>query len=131
MSHASILGRCGLGSPPSRKSKTIRPCDSRSPRVWQCLALPQAASARYPPSVIDPDLLAILVCPESRQPLAEADQNLLAALNEKIAAGGMKTVAGADVTESLEAALVREDGKLAYAVRQGIPVLLPEEGLPV
>lgn len=81
--------------------------------------------------MIDPDLLSILVCPESRQPLREADAAVLSALNEKIAAGTLKNVGGADVGEQLEAALIREDGTLAYPVREGIPVLLPEEGLAV
>ena len=78
---------------------------------------------------MDPDLLAILVCPESRQPLREADADLLAALNERIRSGGLANVGGESVSEELEAALVREDGAIAYPVRQGIPVLLPEEGL--
>ena len=80
--------------------------------------------------MIDPDLLAILVCPASRQPLKEADEVQLAALNERIAAGSLKNVGGELVTEALEAGLVREDGQMIYAIREGIPVLLPEEGLP-
>jgi len=80
-------------------------------------------------SVIDPELLAILVCPASHQPLREADAALLERLNARIAAGEQQNIGGDAVSEALEAALVREDDAIAYPVRQGIPVLLPEEGL--
>ena len=81
--------------------------------------------------MIQKDLLKILVCPESRQPLKEAESALIERLNAAIAAKDLKTVGGKRVTEALEEALVREDGKLVYPLRQGIPVLLSEEGLPV
>jgi len=35
------------------------------------------------------------------------------------------------VTEKIEAALVRSDGKVAYPVRDGIPIMLVEEALPL
>ena len=78
---------------------------------------------------IDKDLLAILICPESRQPLAEAGAELLARLNERIAKGGVKNQGGADVKERVEAGLVRSDGKRLYPIRGGIPHLLVDEGL--
>ncbi|MEM1447816.1 MAG: Trm112 family protein [Planctomycetota bacterium] len=81
--------------------------------------------------MIHPDLLAILACPASRQPLAEADADLLGRVNERIAAGGVQNVGGEDVTKALQAALVREDGTLVYPVRDDIPVLLREEGIEV
>lgn len=81
--------------------------------------------------MIHPDLLAILACPDTRQPLAHADEALLARVNERIAAGGLQNVGGNDVTDALEAALVREDGQMVYPVRDDIPVLLREEGIAV
>ncbi len=81
--------------------------------------------------MIDKDLLAILACPETHQPLAEADAALLARLNAAIAAGRVTNVGGAAVGDALEAGLVRADGKVCYPVRSGIPVLLIDEGLPV
>ena len=82
-------------------------------------------------SSIDKELLEILACPETYQSLAEADDALLERMNAKIAAGEMKNVGGADVTEPLDGGLVREDGKIVYPVREGIPVLLIDEGLAV
>jgi uncharacterized protein len=80
--------------------------------------------------VIDKELLAILACPETHQPLAVADAALLARVNARIKAGGQKNVGGTAVTEPLDAGLVREDGRIVYPIRDEIPVLLIDEGLP-
>ncbi|MGD2018974.1 MAG: hypothetical protein PVJ89_12710 [Planctomycetota bacterium] len=79
--------------------------------------------------MIHPDLLAILACPDSRQPLDHADEATLKGLNDRIAAGGVVNVGGDEVSAPLEAGLVREDGQLVYPVRDDIPVLLREEGI--
>ena len=80
-------------------------------------------------SPIDAELLEILACPESHQGLALASQEQLDALNAKIGAGGVKSVGGEAVSEVLEAGLVREDQQRVYPIRDGIPVLLVEEGI--
>ena len=36
---------------------------------------------------------------------------------------------GEKVSEPMEAALVRQDGEIAYPVREGIPQMLVEEGI--
>lgn len=79
--------------------------------------------------MVDPELLKMLVCPETHQPLREADQALLAKLNEAIRAGLIKNRGGEMVQETISEALVREDGKVLYPVREGIPVLLIDEGI--
>jgi uncharacterized protein YbaR (Trm112 family) len=81
--------------------------------------------------VIDKDLLEILACPETHQPLREADAAELEALNARIAAGAVTNVGGEAISEAVEGALVREDGTLAYPIRDRIPVLLIPEGLPL
>lgn len=79
--------------------------------------------------MIDKDLLSILACPETHQPLAEADEALLAKVNAAIEAGECKNVGGEAVDRPLEAGLVREDGQVVYPVRDTIPVLLIDEGI--
>jgi uncharacterized protein YbaR (Trm112 family) len=79
--------------------------------------------------VIDKELLAILACPATHQPLAEADAALLERVNAKIRSGGVKNVGGTEVADPLEAGLVRADGAIVYPVRDGIPVLLVDEGI--
>ena len=79
--------------------------------------------------MIDKDLLEILACPETHQPLREASADELAAVNARIAAGGATNVGGNAVEGELEGGLVREDGKILYPIREEIPVLLVDEGL--
>jgi len=81
--------------------------------------------------VIDKDLLSILACPETHQPLAEAGADLLARLNERVASGSVKTRGGGAVKDAIEGGLVRQDGKIVYPIRDGIPVLLIDEGIQV
>ena len=76
---------------------------------------------------IDPELLAILVCPENHQPVRPAEEELLARLNERVAAGEVRTRAGQAVESPVREALVREDGKCLYVVEDGIPNMLIEE----
>jgi uncharacterized protein YbaR (Trm112 family) len=64
--------------------------------------------------MISSELLALLRCPLTMQPLRLAPTELLAKL-----------------PVPLEAALVREDGAVVYPIREGLPVLLPEEAIPV
>ncbi len=63
---------------------------------------------------VSPELLALLRCPLTMQPLRLAPPELLARL-----------------PVSLDSALVREDGAVVYPIRDGIPVLLPEEAIAV
>jgi uncharacterized protein YbaR (Trm112 family) len=79
--------------------------------------------------VIDQDLLQILACPESHQGLAVANAALLERANAWIASGKAQNRGGRPVTDKLVEALVRTDGKVLYPVRDGIPVLLVDEGL--
>ncbi len=81
--------------------------------------------------MIDRDLLAILACPETHQPLEEAGSDLVLRVNEKIARGEVRNVGGAAVAQTVDGGLVRADGRIFYPIRQGIPVLLIDEGIPI
>ena len=77
---------------------------------------------------MDKKLLDILACPVTRQPLALLDGDKLKALNAAISAGGVR-FGDHEQTEALREALVTRDGKRIYRIDDGIPVLLPEEGV--
>ncbi len=75
------------------------------------------------------DLVAILICPESKQAVAPATPAQLADLNQSIRAGNAYNRSGARVEKELAEGLVREDGRLLYPVEDGIPVMLVEESI--
>jgi len=77
------------------------------------------------------DLIAILICPETRQPVAAATPEQLAALNAAIRAGNAYNRSGARLERELAEALVRQDGRVLYPVEDGIPVMLVEESIPL
>jgi len=78
---------------------------------------------------VSPELLEILVCPETRQPVAPASAELLARVNEKIRAGQLRNRGGDKVEKAIEEGLVRDDGRVLYPVDDGIPVMLIEESI--
>ena len=75
------------------------------------------------------ELLEILVCPETKQPVAPASEEVLRKLADRIASGSVRNRGGQPVTEAITEALVREDGKILYPVDDGIPVMLVEESI--
>ena len=81
--------------------------------------------------MLDADLLKILRCPETRQPLALADAALLSRLNAQIDAGKLNNRAGQPVSRRCDGGLVRQDGQFVYPVCQDIPILLINEAIPL
>ena len=79
--------------------------------------------------MIDPDLLQMLCCPETKLPLKEAEDFLLKELNQKISEKTLKNVSGQVITAPLSCLLVTKDGSRAYPVVENIPVLLADEAI--
>lgn len=78
---------------------------------------------------VSTELLEILVCPETKQPVSLATAECLAALNQKIRSGELRNRGGDPVEKELSEALIREDGRVLYPVDDGIPVMLIEESI--
>ncbi len=80
---------------------------------------------------ISKDLLAIFCCPETKLPVMMADAVLIKKLNEAVAGGGLMNTGKKPVVEQLQDGLVRTDLKILYPIRENIPVMLIEEGIPL
>jgi uncharacterized protein YbaR (Trm112 family) len=78
---------------------------------------------------VSQELLDILVCPETKQPVQLASEDVLAAVNGKIEAGSLRNRGGDPVSEPIREGLVREDGRILYIVDDSIPVMLVEESI--
>ena len=82
-------------------------------------------------STVDQELLDILVCPETKQPVRRAGSGLLNLLNRAIDTGEVKTRNGNLVEDRIEEGLVREDDGVLYPVRDSIPIMLIDEAIPL
>lgn len=80
---------------------------------------------------VDKDLLTILCCPETKQAVTLADASLIQRLNEAIQNRRLQNKGKQVVTDPVEGGLLRADSKILYPIRENIPVMLIEEGIPV
>ena len=80
---------------------------------------------------VSPELLEILVCPETRQPVKPASAEVLEKLAREVEAGRLRNRGGQPVSKPIADGLLREDGKVLYPVDDGIPVMLIEESIEI
>jgi uncharacterized protein YbaR (Trm112 family) len=80
--------------------------------------------------MVDPKLLDILCCPETKQDVYLVDEKIVKKINTAIKAGTVKNRANESVKEVIDAGLLREDRKYLYPIREDIPIMLIDEGIP-
>ncbi|MDB6153776.1 MAG: uncharacterized protein JWL90_2229 [Chthoniobacteraceae bacterium] len=82
-------------------------------------------------SAVSAEILALLRCPETRQALALASEELIASLEAARLQRGLADHSGNAVGFMIEAGLLREDATRFYPIRGGLPVLLIGESIPL
>ena len=80
---------------------------------------------------MNPELIDILCCPETKQPVKPADKELVSKFNKLVSQRKLKNRGGKYVRRNLDSALIREDGKYAYPIRNNIPIMLIDEAIEV
>jgi len=80
-------------------------------------------------SRISAELLEILVCPETHQPVSELPGDRVADLNSLREKGELVNRSGNKVEKPLDGALIREDRKVIYPIHDSIPVMLIDSGI--
>jgi uncharacterized protein len=78
---------------------------------------------------VSAELLEILVCPETKQPISLAGPDVLARINTEIDAGRLRNRGGETVKARISEGLIRQDGRILYPVDDGIPVMLIDESI--
>ena len=81
--------------------------------------------------MIDKELLEILACPETKEPVHMAEQALVDELNARIERGEVSNRGGGKVERKMDGGLVREDGKYLYPIEDEIPIMLIDEAIPL
>ena len=80
---------------------------------------------------IAPELLVLLRCPETGEPLAPAPPHVVKELEARRLAGTLRDRTQNEVKFSITGGLCAEGGVLFYPVRDGIPILLIAEAIPL
>ena len=83
------------------------------------------------PPELDKDLLEILACPETKEPVRLAEPDLVSRVNSAIEAGKVTSQDGQKIEKALDGGLLRQDGKVLYPIRGGIPIMLVDEAILV
>ena len=80
--------------------------------------------------MINKELLDILCCPETKQDIEYIEGDVIKKINAEIKSGALKNRGDEIVKEPIDAGLLREDRKFIYPIREDIPIMLINEGIP-
>ena len=81
--------------------------------------------------MIDKELLEILACPETKEPVYLADSSVVEDLNLRISRGEVANRGGNKVEKKMDGGLLREDGAYLYPIEDDIPIMLIDEAIPI
>ncbi len=81
--------------------------------------------------MIDKELLDILACPETKEPVHLAAQEMIDELNTRIEKGEVTNRGGKQVEKKIDGGLVRKDNAYLYPIEDDIPIMLIDEAIPL
>lgn len=80
--------------------------------------------------MISEDLLKIIACPETKQDLVIAKNDIIEKINTLIENGELLNRSKQKVTEKIDGGLIqKDDQKYLYPIRDEIPILLIDESI--
>ena len=79
--------------------------------------------------MIDKELLDMLACPETKEPVRLAEDERIAGLTNRIERGEVVNRGGKTVEKKIDGGLVREDGAYLYPIEDDIPIMLIDEAI--
>ncbi len=80
--------------------------------------------------MVSKELLDILCCPETKQDVEYTEGEIIDKINDEIKKGNLKNRGGETIKETIDAGLLREDNLYIYPIREDIPIMLIDEGIP-
>ena len=80
---------------------------------------------------VDPELVEILVCPDTKLNVDLVPAETVEKINLAIKGKQVHNLDGQSIKDPLQDGLLREDDKIIYPVRDSIPVMLIGEGIPM
>lgn len=81
--------------------------------------------------MVDPELLDMLCCPETKEDVSLAEGALVEKLNKLAESGQLRNRGGEIVKERMDSGLIRADRKYLYPIREDIPIMLIDEAIPL
>ena len=82
-------------------------------------------------TLMQPDVLSILCCPEDHSKLTPASGSLVAEINSAIRRGQLCNRAGRVIEHTIDGGLTRTSGDVVYPIIDGIPVLVRDEAIEI
>ena len=139
-------GVCGQGRPPSslqgrfmagnattsKANMRIAELHPKAATAWPLTAMIRTSLTLAETSMaLDRKLLDVLCCPISKLPVQPLKGDKLRRLNQAVEAGELRYQDGETVAETLNEALITDNGARVYRVDDGIPIMLEDRAIPV
>jgi uncharacterized protein YbaR (Trm112 family) len=80
---------------------------------------------------MDMELLNILVCPRTKKKLILASNDIINEINKNIRSGKCQNINGETIIDAVSEGLYQPEDKIFYLIRDGIPLLIYDNGIKI